>query len=133
MTFQEEQLIQSTIISILLLIIFIFSFNTQTKVNIEEFENCISQESCLFELIRVSNQTQLCDQSSNLSECYINIAILDSRPELCYFTQSEFECVVSISVRESKNYCELVENDRFEECINNLIFYEVLNEEEIRT
>ena len=133
MAFQEEQLIQSTIISIVILIIFIFSFNTQSEANIENFENCISEESCLYELIRISNQTQLCDQDTNSSQCYLNFAITRSEPKLCYSTNKEFECIVSISVRSQENYCKLIRNEsRFDECINNLIFYEVFSEDEFK-
>ncbi|MCH8520216.1 MAG: hypothetical protein LAT82_05685 [Nanoarchaeota archaeon] len=128
MAFEEEQLIQSTVISIILLIIFIFSFNSQSEVDIQEFENCISQESCLYELIKVSNQTQLCTQSSNISNCYTNFAIFMAEPELCYSTTQEFECIVSVSIHSQENFCGFIRDEhRFEECIRNLIYFEIID------
>lgn len=127
MEFEQEQIITSTVLSIIIILTFIWAFNSQEQIDINSFENCIEEDSCLYELIRVSNQTNLCHRAENSDTCFTASAIFFEDPHLCSNTNQEFECVVSLGIQSKENVCGYFEEETiFKECILNLQFFEII-------
>ncbi|MFT4244757.1 MAG: hypothetical protein ACMXYB_04875 [Candidatus Woesearchaeota archaeon] len=127
MEFEQEQIVFSTVMSILIVLSFIWAFNSQGKLDINSFENCITEDSCLYELIKVSNQTNLCNRAHNPNTCFISNAIFFDDPNLCAKTNQELKCIVSLGIELNKNYCGFFEEkNTFQECLLNLELFKVL-------
>lgn len=105
-------------ISIFLLLIFIFSYIYQSDTDLRSFDNCISNNSCLYKLISITNSTNLCEHSSNKSMCYLSFSIKLEYPNLCFNTNEPLVCILTLSLQNNNNFCEEYKNAKSKSYLN---------------
>lgn len=123
---KAEAEIISLIIVLIIFVLFIVSYLHQSQVDVEEFEICINNSNCLYNLIDETDNYLLCNKAKNISSCYFSIAFRYNNSEFCEFSQNELSCIISLSLNKSYNYCNLFyqgNEDLIRECNFNIDYY----------
>lgn len=106
----NELTLKIMLIAFVILTIFTISFIHQSSKEVATFENCINQTSCLYELISVTNSTNLCDRAQNSSRCYLSFSLQLISPKLCFNTHDPLACILTLSLENNDNYCNIYRN-----------------------
>lgn len=116
----------SLILILFIFVFFIISYINQSNLEIQEFEICINNTSCLHTLIDETQDFTLCNKAKNISSCYLTLAFDYNDSNFCDFTSNELSCIISLSLNKSYNFCEFYygENENLiRECNFNINYY----------
>ena len=114
----NTKIIIAVFLSIVIFLIFIVSYIQQSSVEVESFDNCLNETSCLYELISITNSTNLCDNAINSSRCYLSFSLKLQSPQLCFKTQNPLACILTLSLENENNYCEKYRNSTIQSQFN---------------
>lgn len=101
------QVVISALLSILILVTFIYAYTHNTSQDVSTFSNCIDNKSCALKLALLSNSSDICLKSSNVSSCVTQYVLKSRDVGACNYFNNSFKlsCIISLSVQEKTNYC----------------------------
>lgn len=116
----------SLILILFIFVFFVISYINQSGLNVQEFEICINNTSCLYTLIDETQDFTLCNKAKNISSCYFKVAFDYNDSNFCTFTSNQLSCVISLSVNQTYNFCNSFydKNSKLnKECNFNIDYY----------
>lgn len=114
----NDIILKVVFICVVIVLVFIASYIQQSSVDVESFDNCINETSCLYELISITNTTDLCDRVHNSSRCYLSFSLKLQSSQLCFKTQEPLVCILTLSLENDTNYCEEYRNSTIQSELN---------------
>lgn len=107
-----EKTIKTVLAVIILTAIVFVSFNNLDDYDAANY--CEGNNSCIMNLVKESQNPNICDNSNKKNECYLTTALYFEEPNNCFKTNNTERCLFDYAVNSNQpDACEYGENVTF--------------------